>query len=124
MPPSTNIVCPFTKLEAADDRNTHTPTSSSTLPHLPAGVRFSSQAENSGSATKAAVNFVSKYPGAIALICSHLPAQSVAIPFVMFATAPFVVVYGAMPGRASIVWTEAILIIFPLPLFIICLATA
>ena len=40
-------------------------------------------------------------------------AQSVAIPFVRLPTAPLVAVYGAIPGRANAVCTEAILIIFP-----------
>ena len=74
-----------------------------TSPHLPAGVRFSNQAEKSGSATSAAFSGVLKYPGAIALTCRPFGAQSVAIPFVKFATAPFVAVYGAMPGRANAV---------------------
>ena len=60
MPPSTNSVWPFTKLDASADKNTHAPTNSSTSPQRPAGVRFSSHAENSGSATRAALSGVLK----------------------------------------------------------------
>ena len=51
-------------------------------------------------------------------------AQSVAIPFVRLPTAPLVAVYGAIPGRANAVCTEAILIIFPCLRSIMCRATA
>lgn len=67
IPPFTNSVCPLTKLLACDDRNTAAPTSSSTLPQRPCGVRFCNHVVNSGSATSAAFNGVSKYPGAMAL---------------------------------------------------------
>ena len=68
------------------------PCNSSTLPQRPAGVRFSSQAEKSGSVTSAAFSGVSKYPGAMALQFSPYLAQSVAMPLVRLPTAPFVAV--------------------------------
>ena len=60
MPPSTYRIWPFTKLDAGEDKKIAAPTSSSTLPQRPAGVRFSSHAENSTSATSAALSGVSK----------------------------------------------------------------
>src|SRR5580700_11600284 len=95
------MVCPLTKLDAADARNIAAPPTSSTFPQRPAGVRLHSHALNSGLATSAAFNGVSKYPGPIALICSPNLAQSAHIPFVRFLTAPFEAVYGAMVGRAA-----------------------
>ena len=60
MPPSTKSVWPLTKLEASEARKIAAPTSSSTSPQRPAGVRLASQAENSGSPTSAALSGVSK----------------------------------------------------------------
>ena len=60
IPPSTYSVCPFTKLAASLVRKTQAPTNSSTLPQRPAGVRFSSQAQKSGSSTSALLSGVSK----------------------------------------------------------------
>ena len=81
-----------TKLAASEARKMQAPCNSSTLPQRPAGVRFSSQALNAGSATSAAFRGVSKYPGAMALHWSPCFAQSVAMPLVRFPTAPFVAV--------------------------------
>ena len=53
-------MCPFTKLDAGAHRKMAAPTSSSTFPHRPAGVRFSSQPVNSASFTSASVSSVLK----------------------------------------------------------------
>ena len=51
---------PLTKFDAFDDRNTAAPTSSSTSPQRPAGVRPATHALNSASATSAFVSSVLK----------------------------------------------------------------
>ena len=51
---------PFTKSEALELKKILAPTSSSTFPHLPAGVLFSNQEVNYLSETSAAFNGVSK----------------------------------------------------------------
>jgi malate synthase len=60
MPPSTNSVWPLTKADASDARNTAAPISSPTSPQRPAGVRWVSHFENSGSSNSAWLSAVRK----------------------------------------------------------------
>ena len=60
IPPSTNKICPLTKLDASEAKKIAAPTSSPTSPQRPIGVRFDSQAENFSSSTRALLSSVLK----------------------------------------------------------------
>ena len=66
-PASARMNWPVMQRARSEHRNTAAPTSSSTSPQRPAGVRAASHVVNAGSETRSAVSSVAKYPGASAL---------------------------------------------------------